>query len=148
MKKYIVSMTLSLLYSVTVWSSDGDTFTTYVDVPKTSSWLTQVEMTFKIISELDKTCQVGDGINRAIDGYPDLTKLALPDKVNNYKIVRIGDYAFAQGGLCDITTVVLPSYVTSIGKRAFYLSNLESITFPSGFNTIGEEAFANIKLRV
>ena len=146
MKKYIASLILSLLYCVSVWSSDGDTFTAYVDVPKISSWSTQVEMTFKIVSELDKTCQVGDGINRAIDGYPDLTRLELPDKVNNYKIVRIGDYAFAQGGLCDITTVVLPSYVTSIGKRAFYLSNLESITFPTDLNTIGEEAFANSKI--
>ena len=146
MKKFIVSLMLALLYSVAVWSSDGDTFTTYVDVPKSSSWLTQVEMTFTIISELDKTCQVGDGKNPAIDGYPNLTKLELPDKVNNYKIVRIGDNAFAQGGLCDITTVVLPSYVTSIGKRAFYLSNLENITFPSGFNTIGEEAFAYSKI--
>ncbi len=145
MKKLLLLM-LVMLNSVAAWCADGDTFTASVSVPKTSTWSISVKMTFKIISESSKTCQLGDGVNQAIDGYPDLTKLELPDLVKNYKIVRIGDYAFAQGGLCDITTVVLPSYVTSIGKRAFYLSNLESITFPNGFNTIGEEAFASSKI--
>lgn len=144
-KKFLLLM-LVMLNSIAAWCADGDTFTAYVEVPKTSSWTIQVKMTIKIISESNKTCQIGDDTNRAIDGYPDLTKLELPDKVNNYKIVRIGDKAFAQGGLCDITTVILPSYVTSVGKRAFYTSNLESITFPSGFTTIGEEAFANSKI--
>lgn len=45
-------------------------------------------------------------------------------------------------GCSNLTTVAIPSGVTSIGNGAFqYCTNLTSITIPSGVTTIGDSAF-------
>ena len=51
---------------------------------------------------------------------------------------QICQYAFRS----DITTVIIPSSVTSIGNRAFFgCSSLTSITIPEGVTSIGSHAF-------
>ena len=53
---------------------------------------------------------------------------------------KLGDYAFE--GCRGLTSLTLPSSITSIGKSAFeYCSGLTSLTIPSSVTSIGESAF-------
>ena len=102
-----------------------------------------VDMSFKVISEDDKTCQVGLGIenswNNAIN-WSVAGKITIPSVANGYTVTRIGDYAFY---MCnDLTSVTIPEGVTSIGAHAFSLcGSLTSITIPSSVSSIGYESF-------
>lgn len=63
-------------------------------------------------------------------------KITIPEKVDGIIARAIGDYAFS--GRTEITSVVIPDSVTSIGKGAFRnCNNLTSITLP--FIGNGEE---------
>ena len=85
---------------------NGDTFTAITDEG--------IEMTFKVISEEEKTCQVGDG-DCAID-YSTF-KLTIPSSVNNYRVISIGDNAFYD---CKgLSYIIIPNSVTSIGAYSF-----------------------------
>ena len=53
---------------------------------------------------------------------------------------KLGDYVF--NGCSGLTSLTLPSSVTSIGDEAFaYCSGLTSLTIPSGVTSIGSYAF-------
>ena len=57
----------------------------------------------------------------------------------SYKVTAVGSSAFEE---CSITSVSLPSTITSIGSNAFCdCSNLYSITLPQAVKTIGAGAF-------
>ena len=65
--------------------------------------------------------------------------LTVPSSIAGYKVVGIGEAAFAQG---EFTSVVLPSTLTTLGDKAFYMCrNLETITLPKNVTTIGDYAF-------
>lgn len=83
-------------------------------------------------------------------GYSDYTNeyrghVEIPSTVTyrgtTYRVVHIGAYAFA---CCDaLTSVVIPSTVTSIGRGAFEdCSSLISINIPKDVTSIGESAFS------
>ena len=84
-----------------------------------------------------------DGINyivttigkEAFSNCGDLTSVIIPNSVTS-----IGDAAFYNTGLTFIT---IPKSVKSIGKQAFSRSNLTSITIPNSVTTIGSRAFAD-----
>ena len=60
-------------------------------------------------------------------------------------VTSIGSYAFDSAGYCDnnITKVIIPNSVTSIGEFAFYgCSNLETINIPDNVTSIGKSAFS------
>ena len=64
-----------------------------------------------------------------------LTSLTIPSSVTS-----IGENAF--GGCSGLTSLTIPSSVTSIGEDAFYgCSGLTSLTIPSSVTSIGENAF-------
>lgn len=55
-------------------------------------------------------------------------------------VTSIGKDAFA---LCDITSITIPNSVINIGKEAFISCNLTSINIPNSVTYIGNEAFYN-----
>ena len=73
----------------------------------------------------------------AFSGCSSLTSLILPSSVTS-----IGKYAFS--GCSSLTSLILPSSVTSIGESAFSgCSSLTSLTIPSSITEIGNDAFEN-----
>ncbi len=99
-------------------------------------------MTFKVISEADKTCQVGDGLyqNPSID-ISIGGEVSIPDPANGYSVVRIGDYAFY--GCEYVTTVAIPERVTTIGYASFSGSGVgfAKFTLPESLTSIDDYAF-------
>ena len=74
--------------------------------------------------------------NQAFDGCSSLTSLTLPSSVTS-----IGSFAFS--GCSGLTSLTLPSSVTSIGESAFRgCSSLASLTLPSSVTSIGKSAFS------
>ncbi len=63
---------------------------------------------------------------------------------NGYIVYTDGAEKILVGYVGEETALTLPSYITSIGKRAFYLcSNLTSITIPNSVTSIGDFAFSS-----
>ena len=95
-----------------------------------------VEMTFKVISVQDKTCQV---ISPAVDKTTS-GSVTIPEGVDNFSVISIANSAFA--GCTGLTSVSIPNSVTSIGERAFLgCTGLTSITIPNAVTNIGIYAF-------
>ena len=99
-----------------------------------------VDMMFMVISEEDKTCQVG--VNKSDHQAVDTSTsgiVTIPATVNGYSVISIGDYAFKE---CrNIKQVVVPEGVISIGKLAFEkCENMKRIVIPEGVKSIGEQA--------
>ena len=70
-------------------------------------------------------------------------KVVIPKTVTyggkEYIVTSIGDKAFY---CSDITSLTIPNSVTSIGDRAFYCSEITSVIIPNSVTSIGELAFA------
>lgn len=70
----------------------------------------------------------------AFSGFSNLQRITVPDS-----IVRIGDYAFKDSGLVEIS---IPDSVASIGRGAFSgCTKLDSVRLPSGLVEIQEQTF-------
>ena len=73
--------------------------------------------------------------DHAFYGCTGLTSLTIPSSVTS-----IGDYAFYE--CCGLTSLTIPSSVTSIGREAFYCCcGLTSLSIPSSVTSIGYRAF-------
>lgn len=59
-------------------------------------------------------------------------------------VTNIVEYVFF--GETRLTSIILPSSVTGIGKRAFRITSITSVIIPSSVTNIGEGAFANTGL--
>jgi len=67
--------------------------------------------------------------------------VSIPDTLNSYGVVSIGNNAFAY---TDLTSVSIPTSVTSIGSYAFQSCfSLASVAIPNGVTSIGESVFVN-----
>ena len=78
-----------------------------------------VEMIFKIISQEEKTCQVGTGEEpyQAIDIDTERS-IHIPAQIDGYDVIGIGTGAFA---FCEkIQIVKIPNSISNIGSAAFY----------------------------
>jgi len=111
---------------------DGDIFTALTPEG--------VEMTFKVISKADMTCQVGSGKS----GEPAVDNtyqgpVTIPATINEYKVTSVGDYAFKG---TYITSAIISEGVEAMGSGIFrgcrYLKELE---IPSTVKSIGENTF-------
>jgi hypothetical protein len=74
------------------------------------------------------------------EGEPPLSgAVTLPSSVNGYTVTAIGNDAFGED---NITSVVIPNTVTSIGPEAFVdCIYLESVTMTNSVTSIGAQAF-------
>ena len=76
-----------------------------------------------------------------IRGYPkDNPFITIPDTIDGKPVIDIESETFKARK--DISTVILPNGISHIHDYAFYNSSLTSITIPSSVTTIGENAFA------
>ena len=123
-----------LLFGLQSYAADGDVFT--------AKTVEGVEMTFKVLSEEDKTVQV-EGISKKTIGT-----ISIPSIIENsdreimYTVTRIGDEAFYD--CSGLTSIEIPNSVTSFGFAAFYnCSGLTSIEIPNSVTSIGSYAFYN-----
>ena len=87
-----------------------------------------VEMTFKVISAVDKTCQLGDGSHAAIDKTATGT-VTVPVAPNGYKIMKIASRAFLK---CSVSKIVFKESIADARSTTasywFYgCSNLTAI---------------------
>lgn len=134
MKHFKVQLSLlALLNCATMWGNDGDTF-----VAKSSEG---IDMTFVVVSEAEKTCKVGTGIEEkaAIDQDQRGT-LTIPESANGYTVVAIGEYAFYECRIMD--EYHLPNSIKTIEKSAFqYNMDMKNINIPESLETIGANAF-------
>jgi hypothetical protein len=107
---------------------DGDTFKV-----KT---VEGVEMTFKVISSSDRTCQVGDDNNPAIDTSYKGT-LTIPATANDYRVTTIGSWALS--GCYGITDLIISEGIESLMDNCIeWCDNVTSIVLPASVTYLSE----------
>ena len=118
-----------ILLPLAGWCADGDTFTVTTTEGQT--------MTVMVLSEADKTCQVGDGSDhiKNFDGT-----ISIPAEANGYTVTSIGSYAFY--GCSALKHVNIPSSVTILGEKSFSGCGLTGITLHEGLTEISDFAFS------
>ena len=120
---------------------DGDTFTV-----KTKEG---VDMTFKIISTEDKTCQVGNGEEASVDTATP-GQVTIPSVANGYDVIAIGDKGFYN--CANLTHIWLHEGIKTIGELAFYgCTSLRVLDIPHSITTIADNAFngcPNVTIRI
>ena len=79
------------------------------------------------------------------DGFEE--NIIVPEKIDNYTINEIGDYAFYYGKTYSgmkVKSIELPDTIEKIGNSSFYtLDLIETIKIPKKVNTIGKRTFSN-----
>ena len=139
-----------LLASLSAWPADGDYF-----------WSTiaqGTQMSFTVISEADKTCEVGPGMwwNTYLTGGSNTVKytdgverktLVVPSTVtkeggDTYTVIGIGIQGME--ALSWVTEIILPSTFKYIKDGAFAnCTKLSTISIQDGVTSIGNYAFSN-----
>lgn len=82
-----------------------------------------------------------DGVSCTVIGIGSCTDeiLFIPEYIDGYKVTEIGDSAFYE---CGFKKVVLSQYIVKIGNKSFMkCKQLEEITIPASFKSVGDEGF-------
>ena len=166
-KGLFLEVVFIVLGSLSIQAADGDLITKQITIkleeagtlPSKIGDTKKYKITnLKIMGEINGTdlCFIREMAGSDREGWRTEGKLATLD-LSGAKIVRgggiyynsvncytsddvIGNYAFS--GCCSLTSLILPSNVTSIGYSAFYgCIRLTSLTLPSSVTSIGSSAF-------
>ena len=82
----------------------------------------------------------------AITGGGSGSSITIPETVTfnmeSYTVVEVGEFAFDGDPFTQLTNVVFPNSIRTIGQTAFAENSLTSILLPTSLEIIGEEAFA------
>ena len=105
----------------------------------TASTTEGVTMTFKILSNDEKRCQVGNGeeasVSTATPG-----QVTVPEVANGFKVTAIGDKGFYN--CSKLTHIWLHEGIEHIGKLAFYgCTSLQVLDIPHSVVEISDDAF-------
>jgi len=98
---------------------------------------------YTVISEGAKTVKTCDGDNYSEPGNKVSGDLEIPSEVSDgtdiYSVIELGFKAFYN---CDLTSVIIPNSVTTIGNNAFsYCKSLTNVNIPNSVTSIGNGAF-------
>lgn len=125
---------------LTILGSYSFAYTDVSEVTVPASVTTLGDGVFAFCESLTKAtvkCATASIPNGFFDGCTALTTVSIPSSVTS-----IGIWAFSK--CTSLKSIALPAGLKKIDQTAFYEAGLESITFPTGIQTLGEEAFGNI----
>ncbi len=93
-----------------------------------------------IVDEAGKKAAIGSGEKFVPAIQPFIRgRFTVPNEVNGYKVIQIGDYAFTG---CQLDTVIIPEGMETIEHGAFEsCNNLQYVSIPSTVKKIGTYAF-------
>ena len=131
-RQWMMAVALLLGGTGVMKAADGDTFT--------AKSTEGIEMTFMVISEADKTCQVGDGLGCSLTNSDVEGMLTIPASVNGYQVITIANSAFKY---CNgLTSFSLPETLKTLEYDAFYgCSGLTQVELPASIEKYGERVF-------
>ena len=91
-------------------------------------------ITYEIISEEDKTCEI-------VGGNSSMTQLKPPSEVKGYRVIKIRQKAFENSQ--QLLSINLPEGLIEIGFEAFSMcKNLKSVKLPSSLKSISGGVFS------
>ena len=109
MKKFVLLVMMAIAPSI-AWSGVGDEFTVTTQ--------NGVEMTFRIISETEKTCEVyGFDWRTPSISVETGGEVYIPDHANGYLVTGIAQYSFTY--CSEMTSISIPATVKTIATMAF-----------------------------
>ena len=134
--KTLILFTFLTITIPEAWCNDGDKFSATI--------AEGIDMIFTVLSETDKTCQVGSGqaFEPAIStSY--LGSVTIPNSVNGYSVISIGSYSFH---LCsNLNTASIPTTIKKIGTNAFVQSGISNISLPNTITELSEGVFKSCR---
>ena len=114
------------------------------DEVKTTS-IAGIEWTYTITNKTEKSCVVGASFKFS-DGYSvyweygtavkttTMGEVTIPSEIDGYKVVGVMDYAFRKCN--EITSLIVPETVESIGDNAFNCEKLAYVQLPENLKEV------------
>lgn len=130
----------SLYESASAWNNFKNIVESGAEPPSTNVFtaltVEGVELTFKVIDQESKTCQVGDREHSAIDEFAE-GPVTIPAKVRGYNVTTIASGAFCSKH--NITALTIPEGVERIESNSIeYCNGLTSISIPASLTELNE----------
>ena len=102
----------------------------------TAATVEGIDVLYTIIDDHAKTCQVGylGGYKKAVEPGVSSDVITIPEEVNGYQVVKVGEAAFY---MTSLKSVALPQTVTEIEAGAFGYSELQSFVLPKSVKKLG-----------
>lgn len=143
MRKSIFTLFVAVALPMTAWCADGDQFTAETQEGAV--------VTYRVLSEANKTCQVGGALTARYSNYVAISNytgdVTIPAEVNGYTVTLIKHNAF--GSVSDVWVGVkepanlhidhlkLPETITSIEQGAFSEGDVKHVNLPANAQVNG-----------